>query len=153
MMNQAWSLALPLLALIAPAWAADRTLCQASEKVLWSCHAAKKTYSVCASADLSAAKGYLQYRAGSPDKLEFTFPAARAHPAGRFHFETAAHGGRLSFSNANVTYTIYGDALGLPEISVEKDGTPIATVRCKDETGDLLANPTLDLFAETRISK
>jgi hypothetical protein len=152
-MMKTWALAVALFASIAPARAADTTLCQAREKVVWSCHAAKKTYSLCASADLSASKGYLQYRAGSADKLEFTFPATREHPAARFQYAPAPHGGWLSFSNADISYTIYGDALRLPEISIEKDGAHLATVRCKDETGDLLSNATLDLFAETGLSK
>lgn len=121
--------------------------------MVWSCHAAKKTYSLCASSDLAKTQGYLQYRAGSAAGREFTYPATLAHPLGRFQFTLGAHGGHLEFKNANVKYTIAADLNGLPAIYIDQDERHIGTVRCKDEAGDLLGNATLDLFHETGISE
>ena len=135
------------------AWAADSTLCEAAEKVVWSCHAAKKTYSVCASPILSKSAGYMQYRVGSVGKLEFSFPATREHPMGHFEFNMLPHGGTLAFKNASIDYTIAEDLKGLPTISVDKDDRQLAVVHCKDQTGDLLDNATLDLFKQTGVSK
>jgi hypothetical protein len=143
--------ALSLFILATPSWAAEDTLCEAAEKLVWSCHAAKKTYSVCSSSRLSKDAGYMQYRVGSRSKLEFAFPVTREHPFGRFNFDMGPHGGSLEFKNSGFNYSIAADMRGLPSILVEKDGRQIASVRCKDETGDLLGNDTLDLFRETGI--
>ena len=152
-MKKNYAAVLSLLTLTVSAWGAENTLCEATEKVVWSCHAGKKTYSVCASSNLSKAAGYMQYRVGSANKLEFTFPATREHPLGRFDFNMGPHGGSLEFKNSNFNYSIAEDMRGLPSIFVEQDGRQVASVRCKDLEGGLLDNSSLDLFKETGISK
>ena len=51
------------------------TLCKQGEKEVFSCTTkARKTASLCASPDFSAKGGTLQYRYGSPAKLELQYP-------------------------------------------------------------------------------
>nr|WP_315219466.1 hypothetical protein [uncultured Duganella sp.] len=144
-------LALLLLSVTGFVWSAEKTLCEAEEKLVWSCHASKKTYSVCAAPNLSRDVGYMQYRVGSVGKLEFIFPVTRVHPLTRFKFDMGPHGGSLNFKNAGFDYSIAQDARGLPLIFVDKDGKQMAYLKCKDSTGDLLENSTLELFKEVGI--
>jgi hypothetical protein len=146
-------LAFPLLAITGFVWSAEKTLCEAEEKIVWSCHAGKKTYSVCASPKLSRDVGYMQYRVGSSAKLEFVFPVTREHPLTHFKFDMGPHGGSLDFKNAGFDYSVAQDARGLPIIFVDKNSKQIASVKCKDSTGDLLENSTLELFKDVGIFK
>src|SRR5262245_49102004 len=49
-------------------------LCTETEFVVWSCAIGKKAYAACASNDLSASTGYIQYRASDNGKVTFRFP-------------------------------------------------------------------------------
>lgn len=144
-------LALPLITATGFVWSANGTLCETEEKIVWSCHAGKKTYSVCASPNLSRNVGYMQYRVGNEKKLEFIFPEKREHPLARFKFEMGPHGGSLVFKNSGFDYAIAQDARGWPLIFVDKDGKQLASLQCRDSTGDLIENSTLDLFRKAGI--
>ncbi len=60
----------------APAFA--QSLCTANETVVFACPAKAKSVSVCASRDLGAHSGYLQFRIGAGKQVEVSYPASRA---------------------------------------------------------------------------
>ncbi len=85
-------------------------LCDASEKVLFSCLVARegKLLSVCASANLTASTGYLQYRYGvNASNLDMNFPTSRDNTHAAFKL----NGDTLSFQNGSITYQV--DASGV----------------------------------------
>jgi hypothetical protein len=126
----------------ASAYAAS-TLCLSAEENVFSCHTAtKKMISVCASKDLAPDRGYLQYRFGSPDKVEVVVPADRSVvPA------NSALSGTLVFSGGGgdylrfkagdydyVVYTAIGKGWGEKDgVAIEKNGKRLSHVSCKDE--------------------
>jgi hypothetical protein len=98
--------------------------------------------SVCASKDLAADRGYLQYRFGLPDKVEVAVPADRSvAPA------NSALSGTLVFSGGGgdylrfkagdydyVVYTAIGKGWGEKDgVAIEKNGKRLSHVSCKDE--------------------
>lgn len=68
---------------------APATLCEAGERVYFSCATAPRgrIASLCGSADLGGASGYLQYRFGRPGAVELAFPSARAGSLHRFRYD------------------------------------------------------------------
>ena len=79
------------IALCAPraAQAANATgLCAAEEQTLWNCVAKKsqKMASLCGSKDLSATKGYVQYRYGKVGHVELAFPATHENSQQQFRY-------------------------------------------------------------------
>jgi hypothetical protein len=101
-----------LLTLIFPLLAhAGNSLCANDEDALFSCPIGSKVLSVCASRDLSASSGYVQYRFGNKDRPELIFPQARVHPAKYFAYGELSYssggGFYLRFNNAGSFYTVY----------------------------------------------
>lgn len=89
----------------AQAPAAVASLCAAEEKVLFNCITASeaKTLSICASGNLTASTGYLQYRYGaSANRLDLQFPNSRNNTQAVFKYS----GGVLSFQNGSITYQV-----------------------------------------------
>jgi hypothetical protein len=122
---------------------AASTLCLSAEENIFSCHtAAKKTISVCASKDLAPDRGYLQYRFGSPGKVEVAVPADRSvSPAnsalsGTLVF-SGGGGGYLRFTAGDYDYVVYtavGKGWGEKDgVAIEKNGKRLSHVSCKDE--------------------
>jgi hypothetical protein len=119
------------------------TLCLSDEQAIFSCHTAtKKIISVCASKELAPDHGYLQYRFGTPDKIEVSVPADRSiSPA------NSALSGTLVFSGGGgdylrfkagdydyVVYTAIGKGWGEKDgVAIEKNGKRLSHVSCKDE--------------------
>lgn len=118
------------------------TLCSSSEVNVFSCSSAKKVIAVCASKDVAADHGYLQYRFGLPNKVELTIPADRSVPPA-----TSAVSGNLVFSGGGgaylrfkqgeyeyVVYTAIGKGWGEKDgVAIEKNGKRLSHVSCKDE--------------------
>lgn len=128
-------------------------LCKASENIVWSCRAARKTFSLCASSDLGANNGYLQYRAGTRHHISFAFPSNLVHPRGKFEYNSYAHGGAgISFKNGAYSYDIREDLKGLAAIWVHSPNAPDKTVQCEDATQSLTLNTTMDLFKTAGMS-
>ena len=73
-----------------------QSLCEKNERVVWSCRAGIKYYSLCASGDLSSSSGYMQYRAGRRGAIEFRFPADQQHPRNYFKYRLLPHGAALT---------------------------------------------------------
>ena len=106
----ACALALPAAARAAPA--EPRFLCSADEQVVFGCALGnKKQVSVCASPQMTATTGYLQYRYGTPAKVELAFPAERKPPKGLFFFANTGFSGggasELHFRIGEYDYFVY----------------------------------------------
>lgn len=139
-----------LIGLIVTSAGASETLCNQQEQVIFSCSLDKKMVSVCASNDLSANSGYLQYRFGQKSKIELNVPALpRSAPAAQFVqartlMFSGGGGGYLRFIDGSYNYIVYtaiGKGWGPKDgVAVEKDGQLIAYHECRDipvsEIGD-----------------
>lgn len=130
---------------------AVESLCLADEAVIFSCHIRKKIVSVCASKDLSATAGYMQYRFGPKDAPEIVYPQSKEHP--RHHTEagvlTFAGGGGayLRFKKEQYGYVVYtatgrgwGKKAGLV---VEKNNKLLSNLRCNKEAAMSELGPDL----------
>jgi hypothetical protein len=128
-------------ALSASAYAAP-TLCLADEAKVFNCTAGKKVISVCSTKDLAADRGYLQYRFGSPGKVELTIPADRSvlptnsALSGTLVF-SGGGGDYLRFQAGDYQYVVYtaiGKGWGEKDgVAIEKDGKRRAHVSCTNE--------------------
>jgi hypothetical protein len=107
---------LSLCVCVAPlAWAGEPSLCASEETNLFTCSIGKKLVSVCASKDLAATSGYVQYRFGrSGQPPELVYPTQKDHPASHFSwgFTGYAKGSleNLHFSQSGYIYTVYREA-------------------------------------------
>jgi hypothetical protein len=118
------------------------TLCLKDEDNIFSCSAGKKVISVCASKDLAADHGYLQYRFGVPNKVELTIPADRSVPpansaVSRTLTFSGGGGAYLRFKAGGYDYVVYtaiGKGWGEKDgVAIEKTGKPPTHISCKDE--------------------
>ena len=122
------------------------TLCKADETVVFSCSTGAHMASLCASKDLSASQGYLQYRFGKNDDPEFVYPAELKHPTGLFApgmlMFSGGGGAYLQFSNGAYGYTIFsavgkwganGGSADASGVAVAKDGKEFANFPCHGE--------------------
>lgn len=95
--------------------AAMSGLCNGQEVVMFSCRVrTDKWVALCASPELSIASGYLQYRFGKPNALDFEFPLERDDSSRmRFSYSryTRAHVTKItvSFEREGRTYTLFDD--------------------------------------------
>jgi|SRR5579872_1474539 len=116
-------------------------LCTSAEKPLFSCSIGKRTLSVCASPDLSATSGHLQYRFGtSLQKVELSYPASSVSPQIAFRFRSdngSAHASddQLSFSIGDVSYTVFVERAAFEwngsGVLIKSHGKRIAYLLCK----------------------
>ena len=83
------------------------TLCAKDERVIFSCPVKRpaKIVSVCASKDLAADRGYLQYRFGLPGKIELEYPKDRTGTQQKFKY---SHYFRAQFDTTSLGFTIDG---------------------------------------------
>ena len=120
---------------------AASTLCLTNEDTIFSSSAGKKVIAVCASKDLTAEHGYLQYRFGLPAKVELTIPADRSvPPAGsavsRTLMFSGGGGAYLRFKTGDYDYVVYtaiGRGWGTKDgVAIEKNGKLRTHISCKD---------------------
>ena len=123
-----------------------RSLCVADETIVFSCALKRqRVVSVCASRGLSANDGYVQYRLGTPSKLEIAVPMAAANSlvepltwrsAVRSHSVMYAGGGGsyLRFNEARYSYVTYAATgrgwIEKQGIMVLKDEKLLAVHKC-----------------------
>lgn len=94
------------------------SLCAKDERIIFSCPVKKpaKIVSLCASKNLSADQGYLQYRFGLPGKVELEFPKERTGTQQKFqythYFRAQVDLTEISFSNNGYEYQITDDYNG-----------------------------------------
>lgn len=92
--------------------ASNANLCQVNEQVIFSCPTNKnKIISLCASRNLSAEQGYIQYRFGTMRATEMQYPSVKLLPAQAFKGRTQVFSGGggtyLRFQNDDYDYIIY----------------------------------------------
>lgn len=111
----------------------EATLCQQHEEIYFSCPSGKKIISLCASGNLSPNYGYVQYRFGTPDRIEFKFPSGSQSPRKRFSIVDIT-GGNLNiehvrFRSGDYDYVIYQ---GPPNgVYVKRSGETVANLICE----------------------
>lgn len=122
---------------------ADSSLCTSSEKIIFTCGTKNnKVISLCASKNLTAAAGYMQYRFGVPGKTpEMTFPAVVAHPGNYFFSGSQMYSGGgaayLKFRNGRYIYTVFtGSGKGWEKegVVVNGSGSKSVFIPCKSSS-------------------
>jgi hypothetical protein len=136
--------------------AAETTICGSPQRALFSCSTGTKTASICASRDLTASAGFLQYRFGRPTAVELSYPPAGADwrkvaRGGTFMF-SGGGGAFLAFTNVPYRYIVYsavgrgwGSKAG---VIVEKGGKRVTSLACKGKATSGLGP---DLFSKAGI--
>lgn len=83
------------------------SLCARDERVIFSCPIRKpaKIVSLCASRNLTADQGYLQYRFGVPGKVELEFPKDRTGTQQKFQY---MHYFRARFDLTEISFNLDG---------------------------------------------
>lgn len=119
------------------------SLCDLEERSLFTCSIGKKLVSVCASKDLTATSGYVQYRFGqTKNPPELVYPAERTHPASSFGigFTGSAKSSlvNLNFKVSPYSYTIYSQAAAFDTngagIRIKAPGSKTSRLSCKEES-------------------
>ena len=136
--------------------AAGPTACQPPQRNLFSCSTGTKIIAVCASPDLMANFGSLQYRFGRPATLEWSYPPLgtdwRSVTRGGTLIYSGGGGAFLAFTRSNHRYIVY-TAMGIgwgtkAGVAVEKNGKRIANIACKDSPASKIGT---ELFSEAGI--
>lgn len=97
-----------------PEFTTVKSLCQPTEQVIWSCSTTRnKIASVCASKNLTAEKGYVQYRFGTIGKIELELPSGKINSQNFFTYSRYTRPLvtmlTLSFENKGYKYEIHDD--------------------------------------------
>ena len=144
--------------------AAPESFCSARESIVFACRSGAKLVSVCASADISASSGYLQYRFGKPGAgaIELTLPKDERAPSASATGENVGFSGGggswLRFRNGNHSYVVYsgigrwgedGQTLEKEGIRVENQGKTVADLQC---SGPLTSELGPEWFERTGIT-
>jgi hypothetical protein len=119
--------------------AATQSLCAAGQQVVFACSVGAKLVSVCASGDLTAGVGLLNYRFGPPGKPEMTYPDGPWRElvrSGTWMF-SGGGGAWLAFHRDSFRYIVYtaigrgwGEKSG---VAVEQNGKVISNLPCRDK--------------------
>ena len=157
---------LPVLTLLAfhgalsAAFAAapEKSLCSAGETPLFQCTIKGKQVSLCASGATATDAGKLQYRFGTAQKIELSYPDAPQPANGKFFkSETGYSGGgeeRIRFKNGDYDYflfertvrTGFGSGPNNPEFSagvITRHGKSVTTRLCAQDGAMKPASGTL----------
>jgi hypothetical protein len=121
------------------------SLCLTEEEIKFSCKTNNgKLISLCASRDLSATAGGIQYRFGRPGQVELGFPQDARTGRTVLSWDLQSHVDSQSyhvrFENGGYSYDLYDqDTLGSAQnhgsgVLVEKPGTPVISIGCVGET-------------------
>ena len=117
----------------APAQLQADSLCEQTEKIVFSCPIvnAGKTVSLCSSKELTKEKGYLQYRYGVPGKIELEFPKQREQTQTAFkyshYFRAQVDTTDISFVNGDTEYSVFDDYNGEQKPAQHEQGVKITT--------------------------
>jgi len=107
------------------------TLCAKTERVIFACALRRpsKIVSVCASKDLTRDTGYLQYRFGSPAKIELEYPKDRTGTQQKFeythYFRAQVDLNEINFSVDGVDYSVVDDYNGEEKPAQSLEGLTI----------------------------
>ncbi len=133
---------------------AQHHLCTHDEAVLFTCALKAKTLSLCASQVLTPSEGYVQYRFGTPSKLELAYPPRQMHPRDQFRVQTWRGAGLdetsiVGFVNGGYSYRLHytyvsvrpgadGDAPegygASAELRISKQGAVVRSELCSGAT-------------------
>ncbi|HEY5838618.1 MAG TPA: hypothetical protein VIT19_06235 [Pyrinomonadaceae bacterium] len=118
------------------------TLCAKTERVIFACVLRRpaKIVSVCASKDLTRDTGYVQYRFGSPAKIELEYPKDRTGTQQKFEYTHYMRAlvdlNEINFSVDGVDYSVVDDynaeekpAQSIEGITINWPGTSKKEVR------------------------
>lgn len=113
------------------------SLCYRGEVEYFGCEMqnSNKIASVCAAGNISPEHGYVQYRFGTHDAIDYEFPDKLVAPRGKFYIVDVSRlpdglGSHLRFASEGYTYVV-SNALVPGEIYVEKDGKIVFDRFCK----------------------
>ena len=140
-----------LMALVSGSSFAQESLCDSSEQTVWSCTTKAKIYSLCAAKSGNPGKNYLQYRVGTPARMELIFPSFRRPPAGVFRYLLYNTTASVQFENAGYQYAIDETINGEASIEVTKGDRIIASVQCDTSTDTLTLTSTIGQFKDMGI--
>lgn len=107
-------------------------LCHDLEQTIFSCtiHKSSKLLSVCASPVLDKAESYIQYRFGTPKKIELKFPAEQKNSIPQFkfahYFRFRVDRTELSFSTGSYRYAVFHFYEGDIEPSETREGITVS---------------------------
>ena len=107
------------------------TLCAKDERVIFSCPVKRpaKIVSVCASKDLAADRGYLQYRFGLPGKIELEYPKDRTGTQQKFkynlYFRAQFDTTSLGFTIDGYEYSVFDDYNGEEKPAISSQGVSV----------------------------
>ncbi len=110
-----------------------QTLCVPEEMNILSCEIGKKILSVCGSKDLDSEKGWMQYRFGTPEKLDMVYPEKNVHPKKSFKsnrlYSSAEQSliQELQFRKSDTAYTVYTQ-----DVKGKKEAGVTVTIKSKD---------------------
>lgn len=107
------------------------SLCESTEKIVFSCTAGKtsKIVSLCSSKELTKDRGYMQYRFGLPGRIELEFPKQREHTQSAFkyshYFRAQFDQTEISFTTNEYEYAIFDDYNGEQKPAQHEQGIKI----------------------------
>ncbi|MFJ3368188.1 hypothetical protein [Pseudomonas sp. NPDC086251] len=111
----------------------DIVLCSSTEEIYFSCPLPQgKIVSVCGHKNNKPSEGYVQYRYGTPEKIEMIYPQSKIPPKDRFFIVEASEGSVnkdiIKFHNGRYTYIIAQAFVSY--LTVLKDGKLISRKSC-----------------------
>ncbi len=113
----------------------EATLCQASEKVAFSCSVGKKIVSVCSSDFHQKSKQTIRYLFGVPKKIELTLPENQNDRVSFGSLSYSGGGGAyIIFETNDFSYAVYSRILRQGQdagVAIRKKGKIIKTLQCK----------------------
>lgn len=130
--------------------------CSAQEKVIFSCKTSKaKVVSLCASPNLDATTGYMQYRFGAVGlKPEFVYPESQGHPKDHFKSGTLVYSGGggayLEFNNGEYKYVVFtgiGKGWEKEGVVVSKSAKQVAVLECRGQWDSEIGPDLFDRLA------
>jgi hypothetical protein len=107
------------------------SLCEKSEKVIFSCSIKKsgKIVSLCSSVNASKDQGYVQYRFGLPGKVELEFPKTLSGTQAQFkyshYFRAQVDETEISFTSEGYQYAIFDDYYGDENPAIHQQGVRV----------------------------
>jgi hypothetical protein len=118
------------------------TLCNSSEKIVFSCAVSKKIVSLCATPDMTANTGRLTYRFGVfGSAMDLEFSNNKLGPASSYTvlFETWKNGtfGAISFERGEYSYTVYTRMAAQEEGDPRSNGAGVQVHHNKKQVADL----------------
>lgn len=111
----------------------ETTLCSIGEKIYFSCpFPDEKIVSICASGNISPYTGYVQYRYGTPNDIEMTFPQEKIPPKKRIFVVNASEGSVsediIKFKGGSCTYLV--SQMSASNLTVIKNGKVVLRKLC-----------------------